>query len=177
MKAIVGAGNTSQIGWISLQKTDLDIRDSASWQRMFQPNSLDAILAEHVLEHLTIEEAKQAVSNAFQYLKPNGYFRIAVPDGFHPEPDYIRWVAPVIGWNGDDHKTLFNYQNLTRLLQSVGFNVYLLEWFDEFGRFNKQTWFQQSGVISRAKNTSWSSLISFIIGADYTSLIVDAVKP
>lgn len=177
MKIVVGAQFTKYHGWISLQKSELDIRDERSWARMFQPNSLEAVLAEHVLEHLTFPEAVAAVRNCFKYLKPNGYFRIAVPDGFHPEPNYIVWVRPVTGWNGLDHKFLFNYENLSNLLFDTGFVVRLLEWYDEQGTFHKQQWSNDDGVISRSANTLWSKFLGIVVNAEYTSLIVDAVKP
>jgi predicted SAM-dependent methyltransferase len=177
MKIIVGAQSTRQVGWNALQKYELDIRDERSWARMFSPNSLDAVLAEHVLEHLTFAEAAEAVRNCFEYLKPDGYFRIAVPDGFHPEPNYIAWVRPETGWNGDDHKLLFNYQNLTGLLSNTGFFVRLLEWYDENGIFHKQRWSNSDGAVSRSANTLWSKFLGIVVNAEYTSLIVDAFKP
>ena len=177
MKIIVGAQSTQQLGWISLQKNDLDIRDERSWAQRFSPNSLDAVLAEHVLEHLTYSEAEQTVRNCFKYLKPNGYFRIAVPDGFHPEPNYIAWVRPLTGWNGDDHKFLFDYKNLNGLLAGAGFAVRPLEWFDEQGNFHQQLWNLQDGVITRSRNAIWSKFLGIVVNAEYTSLIVDAVKP
>ncbi len=177
MKIIVGAQSTQQFGFKSLQKYDLDIRDEVSWARMFQPNSLDAVLAEHVLEHLTFAEAVEAARNCFKYLKPDGYFRVAVPDGFHPEPNYIAWVRPMTGWNGDDHKFLFNYRNLTDLLSNAGFAVRLLEWYDENGTFHKIRWSNQDGAISRSANSLWSKFLGIFVNAEYTSLIVDAYKP
>lgn len=177
MKIIVGAQSTQQFGWTSFQKNDLDIRDERSWARQFLSNSLDAILAEHVLEHLTYYEAAQAVRNCFKYLKPNGYFRIAVPDGFHPEPNYIAWVRPMTGWNGDDHKFLFNYKNLCELLFDAGFIVRPLEWYDERGTFHQQLWNMRDGVITRSKDAIWSKFLGIVVNAKYTSLIVDAIKP
>jgi predicted SAM-dependent methyltransferase len=177
MKIIVGAQTTRQTGWTSLQKNDLDIRDERSWARRFAPNSLDAVLAEHVLEYLTYDEAAEAARNCFKYLRPGGYFRIAVPDGFHPEPNYIAWVRPMTGWNGDDHKFLFNYKNLSELLSKAGFFVRLLECFDETGALHKWQWSNLSGAISRSQNSLWSKFLGFVVNAEYTSLIVDAFKP
>jgi predicted SAM-dependent methyltransferase len=177
MKIIVGAQSTQYFGWVSLQKYDLDIRDERSWARRFLPNSFDAVLAEHVLEHLTFDEAAEAARNCFKYLKPDGYFRVAVPDGFHPEPNYINWVRPMTGWNGDDHKFLFNHRNLTEMLLDAGFSVRLLEWYDENGVFHKQKWSNSDGAISRSANTLWSKFLGIVVNAEYTSLIVDAYKP
>jgi predicted SAM-dependent methyltransferase len=177
MKIIVGAQSTRQVGWTSLQKYDLDVRDERSWARRFAPNSIDAVLAEHVLEHLTYDEAAEAARNCFKYLRPGGYFRVAVPDGFHPEQNYIAWVRPMTGWNGDDHKFLFNHKNLRALLSNAGFSVRLLECYDEAGTFHKWKWSNENGAISRSQNTLWSKFLGLVVNAEYTSLIVDAFKP
>jgi predicted SAM-dependent methyltransferase len=57
-----------------------------TWKFFFQESSLDAILAEHVWEHLSLNEASIAAKNCFKYLKHGGYVRVAVPDGYHPSP-------------------------------------------------------------------------------------------
>lgn len=60
MKLIIGAGGITQPGWLSLEETDLDITQADQWAAHFAPNSLDAIFAEHVWEHLTLNEALDA---------------------------------------------------------------------------------------------------------------------
>jgi predicted SAM-dependent methyltransferase len=186
MKIIVGAGNTNQEGWLSLQHQHLDIRNPFAWQQIFQPNSLEAILSEHVLEHLTLDEAAATAQNIRQMLQPNGYWRIAVPDGFHPSENYIDWVAPdssgerllAMFRDADEpnHKLLWNYKMLSQFLTDNGFGVVLREWFDELGYFHKAEWSELDGKIHRCAGSSWSSFLSFITSAPYTSLIVDAVK-
>ena len=42
--------------------------------------SCDAIYCSHVLEHLALDEFRIALRNTYSYLKPNGYFRLVVPD-------------------------------------------------------------------------------------------------
>ena len=73
---------------------------------------MDAILAEHVWEHLDCFAAIVAAQNCFKYLKPGGYIRVAVPDGWHPDKDYIDYVKPG-GWGAgsDDHHVLYTYTN------------------------------------------------------------------
>ena len=93
-KIIVGAGSTFQPGWLPLRQNDLDIRDPRSWRKRFLPDSLDSILSEHVLEHLDLREADLTADNIWEFLKCEGRWRIAVPDGFHPHPNYLNWVAP-----------------------------------------------------------------------------------
>jgi predicted SAM-dependent methyltransferase len=186
MKVIVGAGDVRRAGWVSLQHADLDIRDARLWARLFRPASLEAILTEHTLEHLTHAEAQAAVINFHHYLKPNGHVRCAVPDGFHAWRAYRNWVAP--GSSGErwlqqfrgsgetGHKTLWNYQTLMRLFTSAGFAVVLREWFDEQGRFHKNEWSAEHGYIRRCYESAWSKWLSQWVGAPYTSLLIDAVK-
>lgn len=42
--------------------------------------SCDAIYCSHVLEHLSLADFRQALSNSFRYLKTDGVFRLVVPD-------------------------------------------------------------------------------------------------
>ena len=46
----------------------------------FQDNSLCAIYASHLLEHLYLEEAKSLLKECFRVLQPGGILRMVVPD-------------------------------------------------------------------------------------------------
>lgn len=46
----------------------------------FQDNSLSAIYASHLLEHLYLEEAKRLLRECFRVLLPGGFLRVVVPD-------------------------------------------------------------------------------------------------
>jgi predicted SAM-dependent methyltransferase len=186
MKVIVGAGSTVQKGWLALQRQHLDVRNERSWLSLFPPASIDVILTEHVLEHLDINEASAAAKNVWRFLKCGAKWRIAVPDGFHPAPAYQDWIAPNSGGerflklfrhpSEPDHKLLWNYQTLTAFLYDHGFNVVLLEYFDQCGRFHRTIWNEADGRIWRRAGNGWSWLLSQVVNAPYTSLIVDAVK-
>jgi predicted SAM-dependent methyltransferase len=186
LKIIVGAGTVKMAGWISLQFKDLDIRNYFSWIRLFRPNSIDAILTEHTLEHLTIEEAKAAIRNFYIFLKKGGYVRVAVPDGFNRNANYLNWVSPssrgekwLSNFRDKDepnHKTLWNYRTLCGLFAQNNFKVFLLEWFDERGKFNQKEWQQMNGFIRRCQGCFQSVLLSVFTNCNYTSLIFDAVK-
>jgi predicted SAM-dependent methyltransferase len=184
-RIIVGAGDVVRDGWLSLQYSDLDIRDARQWARRFPANSLDAILTEHTLEHLTVEEARASVRNFYDYLKPGGYVRCAVPDGLHPSQEYFNWVAPnspgeqwLQRFRGSEppHKTLWNYHTLSKLFAEAGFGVVFREWFDEQGDFHKTEWSERDGYIRRCAGAWWSVFLSLIVDAPYTSLMIDAVK-
>ena len=46
----------------------------------FRDSSVDAVLASHVLEHLTRQEAADCVREIHRVLRPGGVLRVAVPD-------------------------------------------------------------------------------------------------
>lgn len=80
MKVIIGAGQTKFDGWISTQEDELNLLSLESWNNSYELESIDALLAEHVWEHLTFEEGALAAKHCYQFLKPGGYIRCAVPD-------------------------------------------------------------------------------------------------
>ena len=147
LKLIVGAGNISYSGWISTNIASLNICDDASWAKLFEPDSIDAILAEHVWEHLCPDEAILAAKNCYNYLKKRGgYLRIAVPDGYNPSKEYIARVD----LGNDGHKVLYNYKNLALLFSEAGFKVDLLEYYDQEGTFHYKKWSEDGGLIRRS---------------------------
>ena len=156
LRVVIGAGEyNNNPGWIQSEKEELDLLDKRTWEAMFEKESIDAILAEHVWEHLSWEEGLIAAENCMFYLKPSGYIRCAVPDGYFLNKDYQNTIK--IGGPGDQnhpaasHKIVYNYQVLTELFKSVGFQVKLLEYFDENGEFHQDEWDGNQGVIFRSK--------------------------
>lgn len=175
VKVVIGACYTFFPGWIHTDIDTLDILKEENWRKYFQPGTLDAMLAEHVWEHLTPEQGKQAFSNCFRYLKPGGFLRVAVPDGFHASPDYIEMVRPG-GWGqgADDHKILYNYQLMSAVLKDIGFEVRLLEYHDEKNVFHQENWDPKDGMVNRSARFDKRNQEGKLV---YTSLIIDAVKP
>jgi predicted SAM-dependent methyltransferase len=176
LKIIVGAGNTWQDGWLSLKESDLDIANPYQWAELFEPNSIDAIVAEHVWEHLTLDEGWQALLNCYRYLKRGGTLRIAVPDGFHGDPHYINWVAPGVGYNGDDHKVLYNVELLGVMMSRAGFTILPCAFFDLDGRFYQGEIDPEYGRIRRTAGSLHCLLLSIWVCAYYTSLVIDGIK-
>lgn len=173
-KIIVGAGGTQFEDWVSTNKEMLNLIVESDWSTCFDLGSLDAILAEHVWEHLSLEDGTRACQICFVYLKQGGLLRIAVPDGLHPDTDYIAQVKPGgYGAGADDHKVLYDYRTISALLENVGYKVRLLEWFDEHGKFHHVDWAVEDGFIERSTRFDQRNRAS---PTAYTSLIVDAIK-
>jgi predicted SAM-dependent methyltransferase len=178
-RIIAGANDTQFDGWLPTNRDILDLLVESDWATYLKPNSLDAILAEHVWEHLSKNEAVVAATNCFRFLKPGGYLRVAVPDGLHPAPDYIEWVRP--GGNGpgsDDHKVLYTYDTFRKVFTSAGFDVSLCEYYDEHGEFHSIDWDPTEGMIRRSRRFDKVTFDRSKSGGDFdfTSIILDARK-
>ncbi len=174
-KIVVGASGIFQDGWIPSDIEYFNILKPEDWQEYFIRSPIDAILAEHVWEHLTREEGVIAANFCYKYLKYNGYLRIAVPDGFNPSLEYINWVKPAgEGPGAQDHKILYNYKSLTEVLEIAGFHIDLLEYYDENGIFHYKEWSPDEGIIYRSMRFDERNDGSIV---NYTSIIIDAKKP
>jgi predicted SAM-dependent methyltransferase len=175
LRIVVGSGGVPVEGWIQSEESFLDLLDSATWDRYFRPDSIDAILAEHVWEHLDPDAGALAARTCFRYLRPGGYLRIAVPDGHHPDPAYIAEVEPGgRGCGAADHKVLYTAESLTALLYGAGFEARLLEYFDAGGGFHEAPWDPAAGMILRSRRFDPRNRDGSL---SYTSLIADAFKP
>lgn len=173
-KIIIGASRKAISGWIPSEAEFLNLLDSTTWEKFFGPCSINALLAEHVWEHLTEQEGLIAASNCFKYLKLGGYLRLAVPDGLHPNVEYIESVK--VGGSGagaDNHKVLYTYRTIQTLLEQAGFKVKLYEYFDESGKFHYYNWNPDEGMITRSKRFDWRNRDGQL---KYTSIVLDAIK-
>jgi predicted SAM-dependent methyltransferase len=175
LKLILGAGQTAQPEWISSDKPQLDITSYESWLALLGTRVVDVLLAEHVLEHLDQDGARAAVANCFRFLARAGRLRIAVPDANHPDPRYRDRVRP--GGRGPaarDHKVFYNFRSLGDLLQANGFEIHLLEHWDDSGHFHRKDWQWDDGYVARSFRFDRRNRDG---KPHYTSLIIDARKP
>ncbi|MBS4218089.1 SAM-dependent methyltransferase [Bacillus sp. FJAT-49711] len=178
IKIVVGAGEyNNNPEWIHTQENELNLLDISIWKKRFDENTITAILAEQVWEHLTYEEGVQAAKICYKYLKTSGYIRCAVPDGFFPDETYQN-VIKVGGPGPKDHpaashKIVYNYKTLSDMFQNAGFEVKLLEYHDKEGNFHYNEWDGKQGVIFRSKHYDPRNKDGRLV---FPSLIVDAIK-
>lgn len=99
IKVIIGAYSQSYEGWIQTQENELNLLRLEDWEQSFKDRRIDAILSEHVWEHMTYEEGVQAAKICYKYLNTKSYIRCAVPDGYFANEEYQNLVK--IG--GQDH--------------------------------------------------------------------------
>ncbi len=177
LRIVVGAGTYDRPGWILTQQEDLDLLQRVDWEDSFGDRKLAAILAEHVWEHLTPEEGRQAARICHGFLAPGGYVRCAVPDGLFPDAAY-QSLARVGGPGPADHpaaghKVLYTHRTLPLLFEEAGFVVQALEYCDEQGRFHFTEWAPEDGFIYRSLRFDHRNRDG---GPGFTSLILDAMK-
>jgi predicted SAM-dependent methyltransferase len=190
---VVGAKETSFPGWMSTDLRQpgsrLDVRRAEDWSRSFAVNSIDRIVAEHMLEHLTLEDGLIALCNIRRHLKPGGHVRIGVPDAYNPDPAYQEHCRP--GGKGQawarlflyqadepEHKTHYNYKSLSALMLRAGLTPRLLEHHDEQGVFHRGQWKLEDGPVQRYYNSPYNLNVYLPFhGFQNLSLIIDGVKP
>lgn len=178
MKFIIGAGKTEIDGWISTQENEFNVLIEEDFRKIADKNSIDAMLAEHVWEHMTIEEGIIAAKNCYEYLKPGGYIRCAVPDVNFRSEVYQNMVQ--VGGPGPvdhpayTHRIVYDYKTLKTVFKKAGFQVELLEYCDEKGKFHYHYWNADDGYIGRSfRFDTRNSLINL----GMVSIILDAKKP
>lgn len=179
LRIILGAGVMAEQrdGWISTDLPQFNILNEAHWNYFFSRSSIDKLLAEHVLEHLTTNEADTVLRLAGVFLKKGGAFRIAVPDGYHPDQRYIDYVKPGgYGPGSDDHKTLWNIESLSALAAKRGFAVIAKENYDSVGvlKHNLPDDDMENGLVLRTFNKSAPNAL--LGDVKYSSLIVDLIR-
>ena len=69
-RIVIGAWSRFDPGWIPTQREFLNLTEPRDFERCFEPNSVEAMLAEHVWEHITPAEGLAAARTCFKYRSP-----------------------------------------------------------------------------------------------------------
>jgi len=102
---------------------DFDFR---SFKDILADQEFDLIVANQVLEHLTIDDAFAMLRSAYRYQVADGYLLATVPNAAHP----------VRQWGDSTHLTAWSVNDLYSLVRNAGY--YVISMF----RYNKRplTW-------------------------------------
>lgn len=172
-KVILGAGDVVYSSdWIATNEEEIDMENREDFEFMFGDTRADNFLSEHVFEHLNRPEI--AAANIFHFLKSGGRARIAIPDGWHPDQNYINDVRPGgTGAGSDTHVHLWNTISILNLMQRAGFKCEFLEYWKE-RKFYFNNWDVSDGMVRRSLKFDERNADG---NPNYTSLILDCIKP
>jgi predicted SAM-dependent methyltransferase len=166
-RIVIGAGGLSDPGWVATDVSEFDLLRPESWEAYVSPASIDALLAEHVWEHLSFAEGRVAAATCYRFLKPGGRMRLAVPDGYFPDPAFQAYigVSGVAGGEAGAHKVVYTYRSFPEVFEAAGFRTTLLEYHDEHGVFHHSAWDPAEGLIRRSRRFDPRGPISIVLDA------------
>ena len=168
VKVILGASHTQFPGWIPSDLPHFNIVDRSHWKFLFRSHCASNLLAEHVFEHLTVDQVKQALRHCHDWMKPGGCLRIAVPDANHANPEYLKMTLPP----ADGHLSAWNYETFSNVLAECGFRAIPLEYYSHDKHLVKVPFDSVNGPVSRSLQQGY---VHHEI-RDYSSLVIDAIR-
>lgn len=135
VKLNVGCFNKKFYGFINVdcrEETNADVIDDIKTLSKFEKNSVDLIVAIHVLEHLDRKSVVEALKRWFEVLKPNNQSKvfISVPDMEAVFAHYFYWKDLKILYSclggsqrhvADYHLSHFVESTLKELMEDAGF--------------------------------------------------------
>lgn len=144
----IGCGDIFSTEWNNIDFTPqpgvafADIRKGLP----FPDESFDAVYHAHLLEHLSLSEAKKFCQETCRILKPRGTLRISTPDLEKAAQDYLNYLSQAWASSTPDNKTKYQWVVLSFLDQLTrekpgGFLIKELK----TGRFDKNFVIQQNG--------------------------------
>jgi len=135
----VGCGNIARAGHIGIDVKAGGLACPLTYNNgdAVESNSVEGLVASHVLEHYPFEEVGAVVAEWFRVLAPGGLMKIAVPE-FGACSKAIRAgdenaQAYIMGGQTDAHdfhKSLFTFESLVSLMRESGL-VNIINWHSE----------------------------------------------
>ena len=176
---ILGAALTNQKGWFSTNEGWLDISKQEDWERLFNSKQrVRRVVAEHVFEHLTLDDMRNSLKLIYQNMVYGGSLRIAVPDGNNPNDEYRKHCGiNGIGADAKDHKQFITFELLSEEVSKAGFQFNLIEGYLKNKKLISKKYNNELGYVIRSrKNKINNNKKGWEFIDSNTSLILDCFK-
>jgi len=143
LKLNIGAGVKRKPGWVNVDlHPAADVKTDGRRRLPFRNHSASIVYSEHFFEHLEYpEEAMTFLSESFRVLAPGGLFSVGVPDTelclrAYLNGDFspgslglleVEWCTTPMQYlnflfhQGGEHKQLYDFTTLAKVLQNAGF--------------------------------------------------------
>ena len=155
VKIELGSGSKKGAnGWVTIDLYGADINLDLRKNLPLPGESVDEFFASHFLEHLNFTELLKFLTGVHKQLKFNGKFIGAVPDAAffvmkYMNQEDIRESVPIIhkksyndtnssidilnyiAYMGEEHKFMFDRENLCNIFRSIGFREFVYRRFDD----------------------------------------------
>ena len=148
MKLHLGSGSRYLEGYLHVDIADyehIDIKSSVDKLNTIDNDTVDEIYASHVLEYFDRNEVESVLNEWKRVLKKDGVLRIAVPNFealikvYQETAEIEKILGPLYGkWELTDgnfiyHRTVYDKNSLTELLERMGFSdIELWDWREVF---------------------------------------------
>jgi len=125
IKLHLGCGGSHKEGYINIDAQKIEavdlVADITDLSEHFKDNSISLIEHYHVIEHLSIEQGKEALKHWFNLLKPTGYLVFECPDFKQTclEFSTLTWSQLIIKYPEIRDLTVYN-KDITRLHNIYG---------------------------------------------------------
>ena len=182
---ILGAALSRQKNWFSTNQEWFDIVQKSHWDRLFNSkkspsrNRVKRVLAEHVFEHLSLDEMRNALNLIYKNMVFGGSLRIAVPDGNNPNQEYRNHCGiNGIGADASDHKQFITFELLSNEVEKVGFKFTLKEGYMKNNKLISEKLNFELGTVmrSRSNENNINAKEGWSFPDSNTSLIIDCFK-
>lgn len=153
IKLELGSGiKKGKNGWTTVDVGDADINWDLKNGILMPNNSVDRIYSSHLLEHIPYQQLLKFLQSCHAILKVNGEFSVCVPnfrlyiDAYNQNKMFkdreLWWQSGLVDTNSaidqlnyvaymkDQHKYLFDEENLVNTLKKAGFSTVKLRDFD-----------------------------------------------
>lgn len=136
LKVNLGSGYAPLEGFVNIDflGAPVDVAWNLADGIPFDDGTVDALLSEHVLEHLTLQQGLGVLEDAYRALRPGGVLRVSVPDAGLLLRSYAgtsdngwarEFATPMLAVNAlfyeNDHRTMYDATLMIALFELAGF--------------------------------------------------------